>query len=123
MAAQLTATNERAARALRRWMRRATSSLPVPDSPMTNTLDPAHGPLDEGQTIAFMQSINALRVVLGSMLDITDDESAQPSIRERARYRLDNLLARGTVATLAPLGIVAASAALHPRLIEAIAQS
>ena len=35
---------------------------------------------------------------------ITDDESAQPSIRERARYRLDNLLARGTVATLVSLG-------------------
>jgi len=32
--------------------------------------------LDEGQTIAFMQSVNAVRLVLGTMLDITDDESA-----------------------------------------------
>ena len=32
--------------------------------------------LDEGDTIAFMQSINAIRLVLGSMLGITDDDSA-----------------------------------------------
>jgi hypothetical protein len=32
--------------------------------------------LDEGQTIAFMQSVNAVRLVLGTMLGITDDESA-----------------------------------------------
>lgn len=30
--------------------------------------------LDEGSTIAFMQSINAVRLVLGSMLGITDEE-------------------------------------------------
>ncbi len=34
------------------------------------------GPLDEGATIAFMQSVNAVRLVLGSMLDITDDDDA-----------------------------------------------
>ncbi len=51
---------------------------------------------------------------------ITDDESAQPSIRERARYRLDNLLARGTVATLVSLGIVAASAVLVSSLLLTI---
>lgn len=33
--------------------------------------------LDESQTLAFMQSVNALRLVLGSMLGITDDESAE----------------------------------------------
>jgi len=32
--------------------------------------------LTEAETVAFMQSINAIRLVLGSMLDITDDESA-----------------------------------------------
>ncbi len=32
--------------------------------------------LDEGQTVAFMQSINAVRMVLGTMLGIADDESA-----------------------------------------------
>jgi hypothetical protein len=32
--------------------------------------------LDEGQTVAFMQSINAVRLVLGTMLGISDDESA-----------------------------------------------
>jgi hypothetical protein len=33
--------------------------------------------LGEGETMAFMQSINAIRLVLGTMLDITDDESAE----------------------------------------------
>jgi hypothetical protein len=32
--------------------------------------------LDEESTIAFMQSINAVRLVLGSMLGITDDDDA-----------------------------------------------
>lgn len=45
---------------------------------VTRTIDPANASqlLDEGETIAFMQSINAIRLVLGSMLGITDDESA-----------------------------------------------
>jgi hypothetical protein len=33
-------------------------------------------PLDEEAATAFMQSINAVRLVLGSMLGITDDETA-----------------------------------------------
>lgn len=33
--------------------------------------------LSEGETMAFMQSLNAIRLVLGTMLDITDDESAE----------------------------------------------
>ena len=37
-AAQLTLTNGRADRPLRSWIARATSSLPVPDSPRTSTL-------------------------------------------------------------------------------------
>jgi hypothetical protein len=32
--------------------------------------------LTENETMAFMQSVNAVRLVLGTMLDITDDESA-----------------------------------------------
>jgi len=32
--------------------------------------------LDEGETLAFMQSLNAIRLVLGTMLDITDDDAA-----------------------------------------------
>jgi ion channel POLLUX/CASTOR len=51
---------------------------------------------------------------------ITSDESDRPSLRERARYRLDNLLARGTVATLISLGIVAASAVLVSSLLLTI---
>ena len=32
--------------------------------------------LDEGQVIALMQSVNAVRVVLGTMLDVTDDDES-----------------------------------------------
>jgi len=32
--------------------------------------------LSEGDTMAFMQSLNAIRLVLGTMLDITDDDSS-----------------------------------------------
>lgn len=41
------------------------------------TLDPARSELlSESDTVAFMQSTNAIRLVLGTMLGITDDESA-----------------------------------------------
>ena len=45
---------------------------------VSRTIEPANARtlLDEGETIAFMQSINAIRLVLGTMLGITDDESA-----------------------------------------------
>jgi hypothetical protein len=47
---------------------------------VTAALDPERTELlSEAETIAFMQSINAIRLVLGSMLDITDDESADES--------------------------------------------
>ena len=39
-----------------------------PDGPET---------LTENETMAFMQSVNALRLVLGTMLDITDDDAAE----------------------------------------------
>ncbi len=40
-------------------------------------LDPERTtPLDEGETIAFLQSVNAVRLVLGTMLGITDDDAA-----------------------------------------------
>jgi ion channel POLLUX/CASTOR len=48
------------------------------------------------------------------------DDPGEPGLRERARYRLDNLLARGTVATLISLGIVAASAVLVSSLLLTI---
>jgi hypothetical protein len=41
-------------------------------------LEPDATPLlTEGQTMAFMQSLNAVRLVLGSMLGIVDDDSAE----------------------------------------------
>ena len=38
--AQLKAIHARSARRLRRWISRATSSLPVPDSPVIRTVEP-----------------------------------------------------------------------------------
>ena len=43
------------------------TSLLGPDAPAV---------FDEERTIAFMQSINAIRLVLGTLLGITDDDSA-----------------------------------------------
>ena len=45
--------------------------------------------LGEGETMAFMQSVNAIRLVLGTMLDITDDESAEEAdINDSPEYSL-----------------------------------
>ena len=41
MLVELTVTNGRAARVLRSWIARAMSSLPVPDSPVTSTVERA----------------------------------------------------------------------------------
>ncbi len=62
--------------------------------------------LDEGQTIAFMQSINAVRVVLGTMLGITDDESADEAdaadTPEHHLYDFLSWLLEWTVRSLSP---------------------
>ena len=53
-----------------------TSRLSAIES-VRETLDPERTELlSEGETIAFLQSTNAIRLVLGTMLGITDDESA-----------------------------------------------
>jgi hypothetical protein len=45
---------------------------------VTELLDrPPEQPLDEGETLAFLQSVNAMRLVLGTMLGISDDEDAE----------------------------------------------
>jgi hypothetical protein len=38
--------------------------------------------LSQAETMAFMQSLNAIRLVLGTMLDITDDESSDDAETE-----------------------------------------
>jgi hypothetical protein len=49
---------------------------------VTEVLDPDHDALlDEAQTVAFMQSLNAIRLVLGTMLGITDDAAADRAER------------------------------------------
>ncbi len=62
--------------------------------------------LDEGETIAFMQSINAIRLVLGSMLGITDDESADAAddadTPEHHLYDFLSWLLEWTVRSLSP---------------------
>jgi Domain of unknown function (DUF2017) len=62
--------------------------------------------LDEAQTIAFMQSINAIRLVLGTMLGITDDESADEADTadspEHHLYDFLSWLLEWTVRALSP---------------------
>jgi hypothetical protein len=90
-----------------------TSRLAAIDS-VTRTIDPAgefagdgaHGLLDEAQTIAFMQSINAVRLVLGSMLGITDDDTADAADNadspEHHLYDFLSWLLEWTVRSLSP---------------------
>jgi len=77
---------------------------------VSRTIDPAgdraRQVLDEGETIAFMQSINAIRLVLGSMLGITDDESADDADSadspEHNLYDFLSWLLEWTVRSLSP---------------------
>lgn len=54
----------------------------------------ADGHLDEAGLIAFMQSINSLRLVLGTMLGVTDDADAEvePEREDSAEYHLYSYL-------------------------------
>ncbi len=49
MAPQLTATNGARERSLRSWIVRATTSLPLPDSPVTSTV------ADVGETLSIFR--------------------------------------------------------------------
>jgi hypothetical protein len=49
------------------------------------------GRVDEGQVVAVMQSINSIRLVLGTMLGVTDDPDADevtPGLEDSAEYHL-----------------------------------
>ena len=49
------------------------------------------GHVDEGQLLAVMQSINSIRLVLGTMLGVTDDPDADevtPGLEDSAEYHL-----------------------------------
>jgi hypothetical protein len=49
------------------------------------------GPIDEGQLIAVMQSINSIRLVLGTMLEVSDDPDADevmPGMEDSPEYAL-----------------------------------
>lgn len=84
-----------------------TSRLSAIDA-VNAALDPERTePLDEGETVAFMQSINAIRLVLGTMLDITDDESADDAdddgdSPEHHLYDFLSWLLEWTVQSLSP---------------------
>lgn len=62
--------------------------------------------LSEGDVFAFLQSINAIRLVLGSMLGITDDESAdEADERDTSEHNLYDFLGwilEWTVRSLSP---------------------
>jgi Domain of unknown function (DUF2017) len=74
---------------------------------VTETLrSDASEPLDEPATIAFLQSINAVRLVLGAMLGITDDDSADAAddddSPEHQLYTFLSWLLEWTVQALSP---------------------
>jgi len=74
---------------------------------VTDALDPERVELmDEGETIAFLQSINAIRLVLGTMLGITDDETADAAddatSPEHQLYDFLSWLLEWTVRSLSP---------------------
>ena len=49
------------------------------------------GRVDEGELLAVMQSINSIRLVLGTMLGVTDDPDAEevtPGLEDSAEYHL-----------------------------------
>ena len=43
---------------------------------------------DEGQLVAFMQAVNAVRLVLGTLLDITEDDEDRPENALVPEYQL-----------------------------------
>ena len=71
MAAQFTGTKGRSARGLRAWMARATSSLPVPDSPRMVTA------AEEGAT----RSIRSMRTFIAGSVPTRPCQAAGASLR------------------------------------------
>ena len=52
-------------------------------------------PIDEGELIAFMQSVNSIRLVLGTMLGVSDDpniEEVTPGLEDSPEYHLYSYL-------------------------------
>ena len=71
------------------------------------TLDPGRTELlSEAETIAFLQSTNAIRLVLGTLLGITDDESADvaddSNTPEHQLYDFLSWILEWTVRSLSP---------------------
>jgi hypothetical protein len=57
--------------------------------------------LDDAEAVALMQSVNAVRVVLGTMLDITEDDEPDPdSSPEHALYNFLSWVLEWTVRSL-----------------------
>ena len=57
-------------------------------------IDGRGAPIDEAQLTAFMQSINSIRLVLGTLLDVTDDPDAEVVTEhdDTAEYQLYSYL-------------------------------
>ena len=91
----------------RAWKSSSTwvSRLAAIDTVLT-TIEPG-GPetIDEDQTLAFMQAINAVRLVLGSMLQIDDDDDDDDDdTPEHHLYTFLSWVLEWTVRALSPSG-------------------
>ncbi len=60
--------------------------------------------IDEDQTLAFMQAINAVRLVLGTMLHIDDDDDDDDDSPEHHLYTFLSWVLEWTVRALSPTG-------------------
>jgi hypothetical protein len=74
-----------------------------------SVIDAGEASIDEGQLTAFMQSINSVRLVLGTLLDVTDDPDAEVVTEhdDTAEYQLYGYLSwllEWTVRALSPDG-------------------
>ncbi len=58
--------------------------------------------IDEEQTMAFMQAINAVRIVLGSMLEIDEDDDELDDTPEHHLYTFLSWVLEWTVRALSP---------------------
>lgn len=73
-----------------RWMREELVASKLAAFDLVDDTLSGDGRLDEAGLIAFMQSINSLRLALGSMLGVTDDPDAEvdPGAEDTAEYHL-----------------------------------
>ena len=94
MAAQFTATNGPSRRALSRWSVRATTSLPVPDSPRNNTVESDDATLAMDRNTSIMAGLAPSRE--GRSAPVAESFTVEPSPREVSSRPTRSAATRGS---------------------------